>query len=172
MPAPASACRPSACNWSRHPRAMSTWPRASRACPRSTMAATCSTWSWTCNPRWSASAAHRLRHRPRARRSRPNHPNRSPPTVVRPQPVPPSLAPSSLVEVELELELELEKTPRLQFQGPERMRVGPSGRAALLLLACCPRLPTDVVASLLRLRHTRSAGQLLLRLRTAGLACN
>jgi hypothetical protein len=68
------------------------------------------------------------------------------------------------------VELELEKTPRLQLQGPERMRVGPSGRAALQLLACCPRLPTDVVASLLRLRHTRSAAQLLLRLRTAGLA--
>jgi len=50
------------------------------------------------------------------------------------------------------------------------MRVGPSGCAALHLLACCPRMPTGVVARLLRMRHTRSAAQLLLRLRTAGLA--
>ncbi len=50
------------------------------------------------------------------------------------------------------------------------MRVGPSGCAALQLLARCPRLPTDVVARLLRMRHTRSAAQLLLRMRSAGLA--
>jgi hypothetical protein len=50
------------------------------------------------------------------------------------------------------------------------MRVGPSGCAALQLLACCPRVPTDVVATLLRMQHTRSAAQLLLRLRTTGLA--
>src|SRR6266511_3328259 len=50
------------------------------------------------------------------------------------------------------------------------MRVGPSGCAALQLLACCPRLPTDVVAGLLRMRHASSAAQLLLRLRIAGLA--
>src|SRR5919202_6591216 len=48
-------------------------------------------------------------------------------------------------------------------------RVGPSGRAALQLLACCPRLPTDVVGALMGMRHTRSGAQLLLRLRTAGL---
>ncbi len=51
-----------------------------------------------------------------------------------------------------------------------RTRIGPSGRAALHLLACCPRMPTDVVAVLLGMRHARSAAQLLLRLRTAGLA--
>jgi len=50
------------------------------------------------------------------------------------------------------------------------MRVGPSGCAALQLLARCPRLPTDVVARLLRMRQSRSAAQLLLRLRSAGLA--
>lgn len=49
-------------------------------------------------------------------------------------------------------------------------RIGPSGRAAFQLLACCPRIPTDVVGVLLRLQHARSAAQLLLRLRTAGLA--
>lgn len=54
-------------------------------------------------------------------------------------------------------------------QPATRRRLGPSGRAALHLLACCPRVPTDVVASLLRLRHARSAAQLLLRLRIAGL---
>src|SRR5262245_13260959 len=50
-----------------------------------------------------------------------------------------------------------------------RARVGPSGRAALELLACCPWMPTDVTASLLRLRHTRSVAQLLRRLARAGL---
>jgi hypothetical protein len=49
------------------------------------------------------------------------------------------------------------------------MGIGPSGRVALDLLACCPHVPTDVVAGLLQLRHTRSAAQLLGRLRTAGL---
>ena len=29
--------------------------------------------------------------------------------------------------------------------------------AALHLLACCPRMPTDVLAVLLRIQHTRSA---------------
>jgi hypothetical protein len=54
--------------------------------------------------------------------------------------------------------------------GKPPIRIGPSGRAALRLLACCPRLPTDVAAVLLGIQHTRSAAQLLLRLRTAGLA--
>jgi len=49
------------------------------------------------------------------------------------------------------------------------MRVGRSGCAALQLFACCPRVPTDVVASLLGMRHDRSAAQLLHRLRTARL---
>jgi len=48
-------------------------------------------------------------------------------------------------------------------------RLGPSGRAALQLLACCPRIPTDVVAVLLGMRHTSSAAQLLLRLQNADL---
>jgi hypothetical protein len=56
------------------------------------------------------------------------------------------------------------------LQEPQHFRIGPSGRAALRLLACCPRLPTDVAAVLLGMRHTRSAAQLLLRLRTAELA--
>jgi hypothetical protein len=56
------------------------------------------------------------------------------------------------------------------LQEPQHVRIGPSGRAALRLLACCPRLPTDVAAVLLGLQHSRSAAQLLLRLRTAGLA--
>src|SRR5438270_2396133 len=49
-------------------------------------------------------------------------------------------------------------------------RIGPSGRAALHLLACCPRMPTDVVAVVLGMRHARSAAQLLARLRRARLA--
>jgi hypothetical protein len=49
------------------------------------------------------------------------------------------------------------------------VRLGPSGRAALQLLACCPRIPTDVVAVLLGMRHTSSAIQLLTRLQNAGL---
>jgi len=49
------------------------------------------------------------------------------------------------------------------------VRVGPSGRAALRLVACCPWVPADVVGSLLQLQHTRSASQLLGRLRAAGL---
>jgi hypothetical protein len=56
------------------------------------------------------------------------------------------------------------------MQEPQHVRIGPSGRAALHVLACCPRLPTDVAAVLLGMRHTRSAAQLLLRLRTAGVA--
>ena len=57
-----------------------------------------------------------------------------------------------------------------QLRRVTRQRIGPSGRAALQLLACCPRVPTDVVGVLLGMGHTRSAAQLLLRLRTAGLA--
>src|SRR5947209_6646968 len=49
-------------------------------------------------------------------------------------------------------------------------RIGPSGRAALHLLACCPRMPTDIVAVVLGMRYARSAAQLLARLRSARLA--
>jgi hypothetical protein len=49
-------------------------------------------------------------------------------------------------------------------------RIGPSGRTALQLLACCPRAPTDVVGVLLGLGHLDSASQLLARLRKGGLA--
>jgi hypothetical protein len=49
------------------------------------------------------------------------------------------------------------------------VRVGLSGCEAIRLLACCPRMPTDVVAGLLGMRHTRSAAQLLLGLRSVGL---
>src|ERR1700704_2523663 len=49
-------------------------------------------------------------------------------------------------------------------------RIGPSGRTALQLLACCPRIPTDVVGVLLGLGHLDSAAQLLARLRRGGLA--
>src|SRR5712692_8632851 len=49
-------------------------------------------------------------------------------------------------------------------------RIGPSGRTALQLLACCPRVPTDVVGVLLGLGHLDSASQLLARLRKGGLA--
>jgi hypothetical protein len=56
------------------------------------------------------------------------------------------------------------------LQEPQHFRIGSSGRAALRLLACCPRVPTDVAALLLGMRHTRSAAQLLLHLRTARLA--
>jgi hypothetical protein len=55
-------------------------------------------------------------------------------------------------------------------QSVAQQRIGPSGSAALRLLACCPHIPTDVVAVLLRMRHARSAAQLLLRLKTARLA--
>jgi hypothetical protein len=48
-------------------------------------------------------------------------------------------------------------------------RLGPSGRAALQLLACCPRIPTDVVGVLLGMRHASSAAQLLVRLQNADL---
>src|SRR6202171_2128061 len=51
-----------------------------------------------------------------------------------------------------------------------QQRIGPSGRAALQLLACCPRIPTDVVGVLLGVQHARSAAQLLARLRAASLA--
>jgi hypothetical protein len=53
--------------------------------------------------------------------------------------------------------------------GARSSRPGPSGRAALELLACCPRIPTDVVGILLGLRHTSSAAQLLTRLQNADL---
>ena len=59
---------------------------------------------------------------------------------------------------------------KLSVQGARTTRVGPSGRAALHLLAHCPRMPTDVVAVVLGMRHARSAAQLLARLRSAGLA--
>src|ERR1700737_4826374 len=49
-------------------------------------------------------------------------------------------------------------------------RIGPSGRAALQLLACCPRMPTNVVGILLGHRHAVTTAQLLARLRRAGLA--
>src|SRR6266516_1682882 len=51
-----------------------------------------------------------------------------------------------------------------------RTRVGPSGRAALELLACCPRMPADVVGVLLGHRQAVSTAQLLARLRRAELA--
>jgi hypothetical protein len=49
-------------------------------------------------------------------------------------------------------------------------RIGPSGRAALGLLACCPRVPTDVLRVLVGMQHARSVAQLMARLRAAGLA--
>jgi hypothetical protein len=53
---------------------------------------------------------------------------------------------------------------------PPPTRLGPSGRVALQLLARCWRMPTDVVGDMMRMQHARSAAQLLLRLRAAGLA--
>src|SRR5712691_179013 len=56
---------------------------------------------------------------------------------------------------------------------PERARgrrIGPSGRAVLQLLACCPRMPTHVVGVLLGHRQAVTTAQLLARLRRAGLA--
>src|ERR671928_171331 len=85
MSAAASGCRPSACSWSRRPRATTTWRPGWRGCRRSATGATRWMSGWTSRPRWTAS-------------------------------------------------------------------------------------PTDVVAALLRLRHARSAAQLLRRLRAAGLA--
>ena len=49
-------------------------------------------------------------------------------------------------------------------------RIGPSGRAALQLLACCPRMPTNVVGVLLGHRQAVTTAQLLARLRRGGLA--
>jgi hypothetical protein len=49
-------------------------------------------------------------------------------------------------------------------------RIGPAGRAALHLLACCPRMPTDVMAVLLGHRQRVTTAQLLARLRLARLA--
>jgi DNA-binding MarR family transcriptional regulator len=57
-----------------------------------------------------------------------------------------------------------------QGQWTRRRRVGPSGHAALQLLACCPRIPTDVVSILLGMRHARSAAHLLAGLRATRLA--
>src|SRR5438105_1278076 len=51
----------------------------------------------------------------------------------------------------------------------QRTRIGPSGRAALELLACCPRMPANVVGVLLGHRRAVSTAQLLARLRRAGL---
>src|SRR5436305_1499860 len=48
-------------------------------------------------------------------------------------------------------------------------RIGPSGRVALQLLACCPRMPTNVVGVLLGHRQAVTTAQLLARLRRAGL---
>src|ERR1700694_2795539 len=45
----------------------------------------------------------------------------------------------------------------------------PSGRTALQLLGCCPRIPTDVVGVLLGMRHVSSAARLLVRLQNADL---
>ena len=50
-----------------------------------------------------------------------------------------------------------------------RHRIGPSGRAALQLLACCPRIPTDVLGVLLGIPHARSVAQLMARLRAGSL---
>jgi hypothetical protein len=54
--------------------------------------------------------------------------------------------------------------------GVNRAPIGPSGRLALQLLACCPRMPTDVVGALLGIGRTASAAQLLGRLARAGVA--
>src|SRR5437870_4657417 len=51
-----------------------------------------------------------------------------------------------------------------------RTRIGPAGRAALELLACCPRMPTDVMGTLLGHRQAVTTAQLLARLYRAGLA--
>ncbi|MDQ6669716.1 MAG: replication-relaxation family protein [Chloroflexota bacterium] len=53
---------------------------------------------------------------------------------------------------------------------PQATRIGPAGRAALQLLACCPRMPTNVVGVLLGHRHAVTTAQLLARRRRAGLA--
>jgi hypothetical protein len=52
---------------------------------------------------------------------------------------------------------------------PFRHRLGPKSRAALHLLACCPRIPTDVAGQLLMCRRRASATELLARLQAAGL---
>ncbi|MDQ6672316.1 MAG: replication-relaxation family protein [Chloroflexota bacterium] len=59
---------------------------------------------------------------------------------------------------------------KLSLRPATPTRLGPSGRVALQLLARCSRMPTDVVGDMMRMRHARSAAQLLLRLRAAGLA--
>jgi DNA-binding MarR family transcriptional regulator len=48
-------------------------------------------------------------------------------------------------------------------------RLGPAGRRALTVLGLCPGIPTDALAQLLRVKHQRSATQLLGRLAVAGL---
>jgi hypothetical protein len=50
-----------------------------------------------------------------------------------------------------------------------RPRLGPKGRAALHLVACCPRIPTDVADQLLRFGYRGSAAQILARLHVRGL---
>ena len=50
-----------------------------------------------------------------------------------------------------------------------RPRIGPAGRAALEVLACCPRMPTDVLGVMLGHHHTVTTAQLLSRLRRASL---
>ncbi len=49
-------------------------------------------------------------------------------------------------------------------------RIGPVGRAAVYLLACCPRMPTEVLGVLLGHRQAVTTAQLLARLQRAGLA--
>jgi hypothetical protein len=48
-------------------------------------------------------------------------------------------------------------------------RLGPAGRAALELLGCCPRIPTDIASQLLGHRCVGSTSQVLARLRAMGL---
>jgi hypothetical protein len=55
-------------------------------------------------------------------------------------------------------------------QSQATTRIGPAGRSALQLLACCPRMPADVVGVLLGHRQAVTTAQLLARLRRAGLA--
>ena len=59
---------------------------------------------------------------------------------------------------------------RRRSPSPSTVRLGPASRAALQLLACCPRIPTDVLADLLGSAQPRSTRKLLARLRAAGLA--
>jgi hypothetical protein len=47
--------------------------------------------------------------------------------------------------------------------------LGPAAQAMVQLLACCPRIPTDVIYQLLAPKHPGSIRQLLARLRVAGI---